>query len=82
MDTPQSKTSQAVAAYEAGDYKTALKIASTFRIGVSKQQSNILKKGYECYVWPEQYRQMKQDPEKCAQEAIDLFKDLFMKEHA
>lgn len=80
MNTPNSKTNQAIAAFVGGDYKQALKIASTFRMGVTKQQSNCLKKGYECFVWPDQYRQLKQDPQACIEAAKAVFEELFMHE--
>ena len=75
-----TKTSQAVTAFKNGDTKRALKLASGFKLGLSKAQSNVLKKGYECIVWPDQYRSMKQDPEKCIAEAVKLFATIFMKE--
>lgn len=74
----QSKTKQAVGAFQAGDLKGALKIASTFRIGVSAEAREVLKRGYECIVHPNTYRQMGKDPEGCIKEASAVFYDVFI----
>lgn len=73
----QGKQKQAVEAFNAGDIKLALKLASGFRIGVSRQQNAVLKRGYECLVWPDQYRQLKKDPEACIEAAKQVFKEVF-----
>lgn len=73
----QGKQKQAVEAFHAGDIKSALKLASGFRLGVTRQQSIVLKRGYECMVWPDQYRRLKKDPEACIEEAKRVFKEVF-----
>lgn len=78
MDQFKSKTSQAVAAFEEGDLKLALKIASTFRMGVTPEQAKALKKGYECHLYASTYIQMGQDPEACIEAARKVFQELFM----
>jgi hypothetical protein len=67
-----SKTSQVKAAIQQGDRKAALKLASDFRIGVTEAQRKALKKGYECLVWPDQYRQMRVDVEEAVSYAWTL----------
>jgi hypothetical protein len=67
-----SKTSQVRAAIKAGDRKLALKMASDFRIGVTVAQQRALKKGYECMVWPDTYRQMKVDVDEAVSYAWTL----------
>lgn len=76
----ESKTSQAVEAFKKQDFKKALKLASSFRIGITRQQSAVLKRGYECLVWPSQYLQLKKDPDLCVEEAKVLFSNLWIKE--
>lgn len=77
LETRMGKTQQAIASFNAGDLKTALKLASSFRIGITRAQSAVLKRGYECLVWPEQYRQLKKDPDQCVAEAKSVFLEVW-----
>ncbi len=60
------------------EHKQALSIVSGYPRGLSKDQKKILSRGYECYDNPGFYRQLGFVPEKCIQQAIDLFKELYM----
>jgi hypothetical protein len=71
-----TKTAQVQSLIAAGDRKGALKMASDFRGGITTEQRKALKKGYECIVWPEQYRQMKVDVEAAVESAWALLKSL------
>lgn len=44
-----TKTYKALSLYKAGEYKKALAIFSTFRIGFTEDERRILKIAYECY---------------------------------
>lgn len=39
----------------AGDYKSALRIAKDFRLGITKEQSDTMRRGYECMTNPRFY---------------------------
>ena len=64
MSEPVSKTKQMLALYTAGDIKGALRLASTFKIGVPREEQKLLKRGYECIVHPQTYKQMGVVPEE------------------
>ena len=40
------------------DYKKALRIAKDFRLGISKSDSDAMKRGYECMINPTFYEQI------------------------
>jgi hypothetical protein len=44
----ETKTSEALALFKAGKIKEALRIFSTFKIGLTKQDREVLKTAYEC----------------------------------
>lgn len=72
-----SKTQEAVAKFLSGDVVGALRIGSTFKIGVSKEEQGILKRGYECFVHPKFYSQIC-DVEDCKKRAAALFSSKFI----
>jgi hypothetical protein len=76
MSEPVSKTKQAAALLTAGDHKGCLKMMAGFRLGLSKQESNILRTGYECLVHPRMYQQLKVDVDKAVTEAVSLAKHI------
>lgn len=76
--TRLNKTQQAVSAFEAGNVKEALKIASGFRIGVTKEERSVMKTGYECIVHPEFYQQLGKDLDACIHRAAELFSTKFV----
>jgi hypothetical protein len=41
-----------------GDFKKALQITKGFRIGITKEQRDIMTRAYECIVYPEFYTQL------------------------
>lgn len=58
-------------------YKDALKIAKDFRIGISKSDSDDMKRGYECIVYPQFYKQLGYDTDKIAQKGVETLKRLY-----
>lgn len=72
MSNSVSKTQQAKDLLKSGDFKGCLKIMSGFRLGLSKQESDILKTGYECIVHPRMYQQLKIDTESAVRAAVSL----------
>ena len=45
-------------AVAAQDWKTALKIAKDFRLGITREQHSVITRAYECIVHPDFYRQL------------------------
>jgi len=71
--TTISKTDQAIAAFDAGDFKKALHISKDFRIGVSKEDRDRMALAYECLVRPDFYRQLGTDIEAAIDEGKAVF---------
>ncbi len=60
-----------------GDYKSALRIAKDFRFGISKTESDLLRRGYECIVHPEFYNSIGVDVDKTIRLSVAALKCLF-----
>lgn len=56
----------------AGSYKAALKIAKDFHLGIAKEDSDAMKRGYECMVWPDFYRSIGKGTMAEAQKGVDV----------
>lgn len=54
-----------------GDYKRALRIAKDFKLGISKKDSDDMRRGYECMATsPAFYQSIGMNPAQIAQQAI------------
>lgn len=60
-----------------GDYKNALRIAKGFRLGISKEDSDAMRRGYECIVHPDFYRQIGVDTHKAVEKAVEIVRKLY-----
>lgn len=60
-----------------GDYKNALRIAKEFRLGISKEDSDAMRRGYECIVHPDFYRQIGVDTHKAVEKAVEIVRKLY-----
>jgi hypothetical protein len=69
----KKKTEIAIAHFENENIKTALKIASEFRIGLTEEERKQIKLGYECMVHRDFYLQIGRNPAKEIDKAIHLF---------
>ena len=54
------------------DYKAALRIAKTFKIGLTREEQRMLQYAHECIVYPESYEQLGRDIEKTISDGIEL----------
>lgn len=54
----------------AGEYKNALKIAKGFRLGITKEDSVDMQRGYECLTHPAFFQSIGMNPAQIAQKAI------------
>jgi len=69
------KTDLAREAYRRGDIKTALRIAKTFRIGLTKEERSALVRAYECLVHPGFYRAIGKDVEAEIRAGMKVFEE-------
>ncbi len=67
-----TKTEQALHLLNTGCTKEALRIFSTFKLGLTVGQRKTLKTGYECLVHPAFYAQLKINVDKAVAEAVSL----------
>lgn len=69
------KTELARKLFESGKVKEALRIAKTFRLGLTKEERDALVRGYECMVHPEFYRMLGKDPQAEIERGLQVFKE-------
>lgn len=55
----------------AGEYKEALRIAKDFHLGITKGDSDDMRRGYECMVSPRFYQSIGMDTDQLAQKGVD-----------
>lgn len=60
-----------------GEYREALRIAKDFRLGISKTESDLIKRGYECLVHPEFYKSIGVDVDRTVGLGIAALKCLY-----
>ena len=58
-------------------YKEALKIAKDFHLSISKEDSDAMKRGYECMVWPDFYKEIGKNPSEISHMAIETVERLY-----
>lgn len=75
-----TKTQEAVQAFKVGDRKTALKLASGFRLGLTPDERAKLKRGYECLLYPDFYLQLGREVDRDVDVALTLFREKFVTE--
>lgn len=61
----------------AGEYKKALRIAKDFRLGITKEDSNDMRRGYECMTNPRFYRSIGVDTEATARRGVEIVRRLY-----
>lgn len=60
-----------------GDYKAALRIAKDFRLGITKEQSDNMIRGFECMTNPRFYRSLGMDTDKIAEKGLETLLSLY-----
>ena len=66
----EKKTDQVKKFIEQGDFKAALRIAKGFKINITKDQRDLMTRGYECIVNPRFYKSIGVDTEKAIADGI------------
>lgn len=77
MSEPERKSDKVRRLVAEGRYKEALRIAKDFHLGISKEDSDTMKRGYECMVWPYFYMQIGKMPSEISQKAIETVQRLY-----
>ena len=62
MAEPETKSDVVRWMVRERDYRSALRIAKEFRLGISKEDRDAMRLAYECMVSPGFYRQLGRDP--------------------
>lgn len=60
----KTKTQQVQDSFAAGNFQDGLRIAKTFKLGLTKEEQAQIVRGYECKVRPDFFRAIKKDPEQ------------------
>ena len=75
MERKSDKVRRLVAA---GEYRKALAIAKDFRIGITKEQSDVMKRGFECLsTSPKFYESLGMDVYQIVQKAQETLVSLY-----
>lgn len=74
---PESKTARLRRLVSKGHWREALKLAATFRRGLTREQQITLSRAHESYTYGYMQAQMKRDPEMCREAGIALLKELY-----
>lgn len=78
MSEPERKSDKVRRMVAAGDFKSALRIAKDFRLGISKEDSDAMRRGYECMVTsPSFYQSIGIDPQKAARKGVETVLRLY-----
>lgn len=75
--SPEKKSDIVRRLVASGDFKKALRIAKDFRLGISKDDSDAMKLGYEVMIYPDFYRQLNTDIEAAKNHAIEVITTLY-----
>jgi hypothetical protein len=73
-----SKTSIVKDHVATGDYHHALKIAKTFRIGLTRDEQRAIQYAYECMVHADSYRQLGRDIDETISQGVKVLQEHFV----
>ena len=74
---PERKSDRVRRLIREGDYKAALRIAKDFRLGISKEQSDDMIRGYECMTNPRFYVSIGVDITKTVEKGLETLLSLY-----
>lgn len=72
-----SKSDQVRELVRSSDFVAALRIAKSFRLGLTAEQRAILARAHEARLWGDTMRQMGRDPEAAFRQGVDLLSQLY-----
>lgn len=73
----KTKTDIVREAVERKDWKKALQICKSFKIGITKEQKNVMRRAYECIVHPRFYIELGVDTEEAIRKGSEVVKVLY-----
>ena len=74
---PEKKSDTVRRLVAAGDYKGALRIAKDFRRGISKEDADDMRRGFECMVSPRFYHSIGVDTQAVALRGVEVVTRLY-----
>ena len=74
---PERKSDRVRRFIREGDYKAALRIAKDFRLGISKEQSDNMIRGYECMTNPRFYVSIGVDIARTVEKGLETLLSLY-----
>lgn len=74
---PERKSDRVRRLIREGDYKAALRIAKDFRLGISKEQSDNMIRGYECMTNPRFYVSIGVDIARTVEKGLETLLSLY-----
>lgn len=77
MSEPERKSDKVRRLVKDGDYKAALRIAKDFHFGINREDSDTMKRGYECMVWPSFYESIGKNPSETSAKAVETIQRLY-----
>lgn len=77
MSEPERKSDVVRRLVSEGEFKSALRIAKDFRLGISRKDSEDMKRGYECMVHPRFYESIGIDPRQTALKGVETVQRLY-----
>lgn len=73
----ETKNAQVRRLVSEGQYKQALGICKEWRNGIKKEDTETLRTGYECMLYPRFYKQLGYDPSVEISKSIEVLKRLY-----
>lgn len=73
----KTKTNIVREAIECENWKKAFQVCKTFKIGITQEQRNVIRRAYECIVYPRFYVQLGVDTEDAIKKGIDVLRVLY-----
>lgn len=73
----ERKSDQVRRLVQSGDFKSALRIAKDFRLGISKAQSDAMRRAYECIVHGRFYQSLGYDLDEKVGEGLKVLTGLY-----
>lgn len=74
---PERKSDRVRRLIREGDYKAAFRIAKDFRLGISKEQSDNMIRGYECMTNPRFYVSIGVDIARTVEKGLETLLSLY-----
>lgn len=61
-----------------GEYKKALSICKEWKLPISEEESDTLRRGYECMIYPRLYEQIGYNPAEEIQKSVAILNQIYV----